>query len=329
MLLHEKYIDYSTFHAVWSAGDSSQYWSDFMGFNSVQVLWALETAFTVSGLTLTVPATLKTENLFTRSNDTSWNERTIQRGHLYFDEFQLYCLGTSSAISPFEPISGYTVRNASGDGGYFGMLGISAPNLVKKYNHRAEVDCFAFVSEILTSLKLTIKQTGSNTFYLLKPTSPYSIVDDKQFQYSEANQKAQVSEVGYSWATNNGSGNWSINSSNRSVFYSNVESQISEISTDEKAKVSMMLNFRMLFADTDTFSSEYNESVCEPNKSSDQIITDGTITAHLNPIAARYDNNANRHTEENILTDFQSEFYDIEDHGIEVRFQKSQLKQVV
>lgn len=320
--LKDKMVGYDNLHAPFATGSASQYWVDYLTYNSVQVLWALEKVFALCGLTLTVPAPLKATTLFTRTASTgAWAGRAITYADLYFDEYQLYCLGMQSAAQPVSVISDPFIRY---DSFYTHLQNL---NITLKVNNDPEVNCFDFVSEIFTSLKLTVQETDTYAYTLIAPTTNFTIADDDNYNYSTYEILARSTDLGYSWVTYNASGNWSITSSNRDKYYSATETNPPDNVTENKDKISIMQNFRILFADTATVSSEYNESVCSPDLSGSLIIDDESTTGHLNPFACRYANQAGDFTVQEITTAATDTFKTVAENFIDLENRTSRIIQ--
>lgn len=326
--LKTKYIDYDTIHATFAAGTLAQYWTDYLTYNSVQLLWALECAFSVAGLSLTVPNAIKTTSLFTRTISTgTWNEREITFADLYFDEYQLYCLGKQYAVQPYATAQGWRFV---GGGGFVRNWGDipEGIKLVKTKENDPAVDCFAFVSEALTSTRLSIK-VDNGAYTLAYGAGTYTIADDDKYGYEKLKEPSEAELAGCSWVTLNPSGNWLITSSNRDKYYDSTATDIDEIIFGDADPIAIMPNFRILFADTSDFSGEYGEAVCEPDLSADLIIADGQITGHLNPIANRYDAVVNSRVVERITCPYQSTHQAVEEHNVDLEQETSEIIQEV
>jgi hypothetical protein len=322
--LQDKMLGYTEFGAAFATGSGTQFWEEYLAsYPSVQVLWALEKVFAGCSLTLTVPNGIKTEVLFTRAAGTNWDGRVITRGDLYFDENQLFCLGMQAAVNPVTIVNTGVLRTN------YSLLDLFVGlQLTIKNTHDPEVDCFAFVSEVLTSLKLTLDETDFDTFTLTAPTASYTIADDDKYGYESTGVTSKEKNVGYSLASYNVDGNWAIANSNRDKYASATETTPPEYRTSEDSAINMMINFRMLFADVaNPAAGLYNESTCEPTASGVLIVDDGEITAHLNPLACRYAALAINKTVEDITTVATDTFATVVENFIDLENQTSRIIQ--
>lgn len=310
MKLKEIKVDYATFHTALAAGSASQFWTDYLTYNSVQVLWALQNAFTLAGLTLNVPAGLLSTNLFTRPEFDSgigaddWGV-TITFADLYFDEGELYCMGNSVATDHT------TIDNEEYAGGV--------------------ISGFALASEILMALQLCLVSYGDEGYSLEHNTGNYTIADDDKFEYDEEEVSKEDVGIGFNYASVISSGSWVITSSNRDRFYNVAVGAISQYGSGKGDRITPIVNFRILFADAKGrvggFTDAYCESVCEPDLSETLIIDDTLSTAHINIIAGRYADKALDHTVETILTDYESTFETIEEHYVDPEWKTSEIIQ--
>lgn len=326
--LRDILMSYAVLHTSFASGIAGQYWTDLYGNNSVSVMWAIEKIFILSGLTIDIPSTLKTTPLFTRTTDSNWRGRTITFADLYFDEDQLWCLGKSYALihggSPLASV----FRTVNQDELLYGLTG-SASYLTNIIDNKPEINCFDFISEILTSLKLTIKAYGNEGYQLVNDNTIYAIIDDNKFEYGKENISPEKGGIGWRWTTLNLSGDWLASNSFRDRFRSVTQYNFSEVSTNDNSSISIMNNFAIYFADTNIFSSDYGESVCEPDLSENLIIGDNGVTAHLNVIAARYRNIAITRIIETITTDYQSTLKSTELHEVDAQWDNSEIEQGV
>lgn len=310
--LRNTLIDYDNLHTAFATGAASQYWTDYLSAHSVQVLWAMEKVFADAGITLDVPAGLKTTALFTRSASGVWDGRAITFADLYFDEDQLWCLGKSFALVHAGTVSAY--RSAFDDSSWKSVRKESY--IVKIVENKATVDGFDFISECLTSLKLDLVANSGATegYQLVYNTGNYTVANDDRYEAIEEKTSVEKTDIGYRWVTLNASGNWLASNSNRSKFVDTTQNDLSELSTSDNSSIQIMPNFAIYFADTTNFSGDYGESVCEPTLSANLIIDDSGVTGHLNVIAARYKDQATARTFNKIKTDYLTAFEGIEEH---------------
>lgn len=285
---------YDQMHALFATGLSTQYWTDFAGWKGVSLLWALECAFSVNGLTLS-EGTLFSTILFNKTAKTGWAGRQITYGALYFDEYQLYCLKLSTATDPAQSISEYVTRVIDP---------ISAEiktEIIYKGNHEPELSCLEFVEETLSAMRLTLKQTDVNDYELIPLTANYTVVDDDKYDYELFSIKPKSSDAGISSADTLIVGDvWTISASPRAKYYSMTETKLNELDLGGDDKINIMKNFIIYFADNSDYSVNHNESACVIELNGDFISGTGTSNAKLNIAATRYQVLAMTKTQENI-----------------------------
>jgi len=329
--LKENMLDYATLGATFFSGSASQYWTDWLGFSSVQCLWAIQCAFSVNSLTLNLNTGLATTNLFTRTIDTNWAGRTITYGDLYFDEEQLYCLGTESVVKHTTNRTGRSIRQGSprlgdGRGGGYERIGVSLYSTTKN-DTKAEVDCAEFVSECLTSLGLAIQQTAIDTFTLYALTDNYTITDDDKYSFESNGYDAKLQDVGYSFVSGGIGGNWLSSASYRNGYYSTSETKLSEVALGGADKITPMQNFAVLFADTNSFIAEYGEAGADIDLSSSFVLNDNSVLGRINLIAYRYRAYATPKTVEKVTMPATSTYKSVVENFIDLENRTSQIVQ--
>ena len=326
--LQEKYISYTDFHDAFAAGTPNvQYWTDYLGFQSVQCLWALECMFVENGLTLDVPAGIGTTELFTKTSGDDWpGDVTITYADLYFDEYQLFCLGMASAVESTTNVTSYVFRPDDRERPYERVFTV-AP----KADHNPEVGCLDFVSEILTSLRFDIKVTGSDAYQLVAYAANYTVADADKFEYTSKVVKKKIDDIGVSRISlteviaNPVPIDYALKG--RSEYYSAVETLLSENSVGGDDKIVMMPNFTILYANTNDYSELYYEAPCLRALTDDFIYSDSSYYASLNPIALRYQAKAMDSTVETIVTNSDTTFRTVVNNYIDLEWSNSEIEQ--
>lgn len=327
--LQNVFLGYVEMSNVFSTGGPTQFWieSTYPYYRCVQVLWALEKAFTVSGLTLDVPVAIKTTQLFTRvfqkTTPPYSGNKVITYADLFFDEYQLYSLGVAAAVQPSVPFTTNISRLIDGERIKLGRYNYIFP----KGNHEPEVNCFEFVSEILTSLRFTVKAIGDYAFQLVTPNDNYVIADDDKFEYELKKNQKDLFDAGLSYTTPNIN---HISSSDynaqRQLYYSATETKLSGIVSGGEDKISPMPNFSIFFNGPDT---SYPLGSCTFSLSSNLIISDVSLSASLNMAALRYQARANNYNLETIITNAKTTFATIAKHQIDLQWNNSEIEQEI
>lgn len=216
--LQEAVCDYDTLHALIAGGSPTmyQYSTDYYSYKIVGVLYLLAKMFAVKSMTLDTTE-IDAVDAFTGTGDFP---KTYKYLELYFDEYQLYCIGQDVATI-------YTEIDDSGpaNGGYWSK---------KK-------SLFDVASEIIAGFGLILLCTGERTYKVTAAIGNYTISDTDKYSYAE--QSITASETaGRIRVENSASGN-------RADYYSTVHSAI--VSTPNGGvgeSVSFLNNFVVLYA---------------------------------------------------------------------------------
>lgn len=308
-------VGYDQMHAAFASGASGEYWVDYIGFRSVSVLWALEKAFTASGLTLDVPSALKTKVLLTKTQKESvpvWNSKVVHYADLYFDEYQLYYLRASIAISPFTvEYKDVAVSEGNRRDRNYGERGLTKKvTITKRRNDEPEVNCFELASEIFSVLGLSVKSLGGKAFRVVDTSTQLIVSAENIYSFSKESRSSELLYIGYSYVGPTKSiMPCPVAESQRQWFYEpTVVTQLKEVSDGGDDKIGLLSNFTIYFADTDDFSGPYNEYESQIELHEDMILDDNTEAAAFNILATKYRDKVLNPSIETILID--SDFSD-------------------
>ena len=318
-------IDYATLHTALAASDN--WWeytskdNDFFGHSVVSLLWTLKCVFTAAGFTLDVSAVEDTE-IFT-DVDWDWSGGTLT-GHrdpvaitykdLFFIEQMLYCTGNAVAAN-------YATIDSV-------PYGLSAD----------KVNGFDFVSEVLSSVGLLLKQTGIDTFALIFETAAYSITDDAKFEYAKRKVRAEAAALENISCTSYGFKDDPAYTSNPSYidyyqlpYGANPTSLNAATIGSGKDSIPFMTNLQIFYSDAKNnvshFESIYMRGYLQPELSADLAYTYGTGKQRLNLIAKKVRAKINSYLREEILTDYQSEKKTVIEHNVDFEWSNSRIVQ--
>jgi hypothetical protein len=321
-------IEYSILHTLLSTG--TNWWEWYVesvyspsGPNDVGVLWLLKILFYLAGVTSSINA-LDVSGVedVVLWHATDW-DIDITYKDLMIDEGMLYCINQSVATK-------YTViDDANND-----------------YNTN-KITFFELVSEIFSSLGLTICQTGNQTFELKTESANYTLVDDDVYEYESGNLLAEkdIADIGIhaKWLD-------TFNSIlTRGHYY--VET-ITDIPRDEDpTKLSWidgvgwkvdklripkgteyltpMFNLCIFYTDAKLgggYGSPYNTRVCYATASQDKIITVGGNLCQ-NIVQKKVLEKTASFQQETVLTNKETTYSTISEHTIDFQWDNSNIKQ--
>lgn len=311
-------VDYDTLHTAFATGTNwYEYQIDWVGNKIVGVLWAMKKMFEAANLTLDVSG-VQNEVVVTYSGETYIRNCSIDFKDFFFYENKLWCAGQSICAD-------HTVID----------------NTDHDYN-RYKQNAFDIVSEVCSSLMLTLKQTAINSFTLVyTPDESYSVNDDDNFDYTQ--EKIKASTIDYadnlSWVT----------VTNSLSDYERTEAQYPTIKSDgitqstrgRGTPVQTITNFMIYYSDAKVNTSpsgyldNYNIIYCMGWITTDFINTvpdmqwgdDVVDYKHVNSIAMKVREAGANYTEEVILTNFESVSKNVVEHNIDLEWGNSEIIQ--
>jgi len=149
-------VDYSTLHTqLATASTYPDFYVDYSSAQRVGVLYAMKSMFTVAGLTLDISGVQDV----TTSNDAPDGTISVPYKAFYLWEEQLYCINQSIATSH-----------------------TAIDDITQNY-FQSKINCYDFVSEILSGFGFGLMMTGLSSYKLIEPTANYSPADDDKYSY--------------------------------------------------------------------------------------------------------------------------------------------------
>lgn len=318
-------IDYSTLHAALTS--SSNWWeytskdNDFFGHSVVGLLWTLQKIFSLAGFTLDVSGVQDTV-VFT-DLDFDWSGGTLV-GHrdpvaitykdLFFIEQMLYCTGNAVAAN-----------YATIDSPPYGLA-------------NNKVNGFDFVSEVLSSVGLLLKQTDIDSFSLIFETENYAVTDDSKFEYAKKKVRAEAAALENISCSSYGFKDDPPYTETPSYidhyqlpYGANPTDLNNAAIGNGKDSISFLTNLQIFYSDAKNnashFEQIYMRGYLQPELSADLAYTYGTGKQRLNLIAKKIQAKINSYMEEEILTDYQSEKKTVIEHNVDMEWNNSRIVQ--
>lgn len=251
-------VDYATLHSsLSSTGDTDKYFEgDYYGYNTVGLLYLIETMFDIAGLTS--PITTINSNIAIPSKKVEEQDGTqttysnIYFNELKIDERMLYALNQHKASK--EPLS--TETNDDFD-----------PSL--------KLTFFDFISWVCAKLSLVFKPTSAGEYVLIPGSDEsYTITDDNLFTYKEEFFNPTKEII---WQIESNAGRdkyYSLTASNLTdIFWQNIEE-----ATDTWYRSLMITPVDRSFNGTSNQGTMLN-----PNQYQDSTDSNKTVRNFLNP----------------------------------------------
>ncbi len=312
LTLENVIIDYATMHAQFATGTNWYDYTavDYYGYPIVGILWAMKCVFAVAGDTLDSSA-VDAVALFSKAElaipGTPWGV-TVTYQDLILEEDRIWCIGQTVSTNHTQIDALYADKKING---------------------------FTFISECLSSLNLSLKQTGDTSFALISATNNYAPADDLKFDYQTKNvEKIKtidsisvkvMSSAGLTVAAN--------------LLDKCVSSTITDIETWTLGKgggVDYLSNFVILDTDakkfTDKYLFHYSTTFLTPVPSLTWTANDDGIDTYgvnMNTAYRKILSAVSNLAEETILTNYQPTVKTVTEHNIDLEWDNSEIVQEV
>ena len=295
-------VEYDSLHTAFSGGANWYEYtaSDYYGRSVVGLLWIMKSMFTESGLTLDVSAI---ENIEILSRIEDEVETDIAYQDLFMVEEVIYNLGQSVAAHHTLIDSEYLDYNKN------------------------KLNCWEFISQLVSYLNLVLVQTDVDTFDLIEKTDNYTVTDDNKFEYAKR-------KLGAESLSDNISVSMSY-SATLTPYFNTDPNLITSIDTLTRGKgsnnVSALSNVIIMFSNAKDLDDKYEDAYwndlfqVEPNEN---FVNGDTSNATGNLVSNMVHEKIKSLIEEEIETNYQSTFKSVEQHDIDLEWSNSKIKQV-